>query len=65
MYSTRNRKQRVPEMFLTNHMALAAALLDFVTRPVDLLIREWNRKAAFSSALVCALIFFFANLPAG
>lgn len=46
-------------------MTLAAALLDFVTRPVDLLIRRWNWKAAFSSALVRALIFFFANLTAG
>ena len=46
-------------------MTLAAALLDFITRPVDLLVRRWNWKAAFSSALVRALIFFFANLASG
>lgn len=46
-------------------MTLGAALLDLITRPVDLLVRRWNWKAAFSSSLVRAMIFFFANLTAG
>lgn len=46
-------------------MTLARALLDFVTRPVDPVIRRWNWKAAFSSSIVRANIFFFANLTAG
>jgi hypothetical protein len=46
-------------------MTLERALLDFVTRPLDLLVRRWNWKAAFSSSLARALIFFFANLTAG
>src|SRR5579871_2499994 len=46
-------------------MTLGRALLDFVTRPVDLLVRQWNLKAAFSSSVVRAMIFFFANVTAG
>jgi hypothetical protein len=46
-------------------MTLSTALSDFVTRPVDLFVRRWNWKAAFSSSVVRGLIFFFANLSAG
>jgi hypothetical protein len=46
-------------------MTLGTALLDFIRRPVDLLVRRWNWKAAFSSSLIRAMIFFFANLTAG
>lgn len=46
-------------------MTLGTALLDFITRPAELLVERWNWKAAFSSSLVRAMIFFFANLTAG
>lgn len=46
-------------------MTLGRALLDLGTRPVDLLIRRWNWKAALTSSLIRGLIFFFANITAG
>jgi hypothetical protein len=46
-------------------MTLAQALTDLVKRPGELLIRRWNWKAAFSSSIIRALIFFFANVTAG
>src|SRR5262249_44365135 len=46
-------------------MSLREALLDLVSRPVDLLLRRWNWKSAFFSSLVRAIIFFFANRTAG
>src|SRR5579872_3987677 len=46
-------------------MTLGRALLDFITRPLDLLVRRWNWKAAFSSSLVRGMIFFFANMTSG
>jgi hypothetical protein len=46
-------------------MTLPAVLLQLVNRPMESLVRRWNWKAAFMSALVRAWIFFFANLTAG
>lgn len=46
-------------------MTLGRALLDFVTQPGELLVRRWNWKAAFSSSIVRAAIFFGANVTAG
>jgi len=46
-------------------MTLADALLDLAKRPVELLVRRWNWKAAFSSSIIRGLIFFFANITAG
>ncbi|MGA2716464.1 MAG: hypothetical protein ABSG41_25495 [Bryobacteraceae bacterium] len=46
-------------------MTLYTALVQLITRPVDLLVRRWNWKSAASSSLVRAMIFFFANLTAG
>lgn len=46
-------------------MTLADALLDLAKRPVELLVRRGNWKAAFSSSIVRGLIFFFANITAG
>jgi hypothetical protein len=46
-------------------MTLGEALLDLITRPVELLVRRWNWKAAFSSSIIRAMIFFFANVTAG
>src|SRR5271165_258109 len=46
-------------------MTLSHALWQLTTRPMESLVRRWNWKAAFMSALVRAWIFFFANLTAG
>jgi hypothetical protein len=46
-------------------MTLATAGWELITRPSDLLIRRWNWKAAVSSSIIRAMIFFFANLTAG
>jgi hypothetical protein len=46
-------------------MTITDALLDLAKRPVELLVRRWNWKAAFSSSIVRGLIFFFANITAG
>jgi hypothetical protein len=46
-------------------MTLSYVLRNLATRPYETLIRRWNWKAAFMSALVRACIFFFANLTAG
>ena len=46
-------------------MTPAQALADLITRPGELLVRRWNWKAAFSSSIIRALIFFFANVAAG
>ncbi len=46
-------------------MTLGTALFDFTVRPVDLLVRRWNWKAALTSSLVRGMIFFLANLSSG
>lgn len=46
-------------------MTLGRALRDFVTQPVELMVRRWNWKAAFSSSAVRAAIFFGVNVTAG
>src|SRR5271165_4178983 len=46
-------------------MTLYEALLGLVTRPVDLVVRRWNWKAAFFSSLVRGIIFLIANITAG
>jgi hypothetical protein len=46
-------------------MTLGTALFDLTVRPVDLLVRRWNWKAALSSSLVRGIIFFLANLSSG
>ena len=46
-------------------MTLREALFGLVTRPVDLVVRRWNWKAAFFSSLVRGMIFLLANLRSG
>jgi hypothetical protein len=46
-------------------MTVHAALLDLLKRPVGLLVKRWNWKAAVSSSLIRGLIFFFANAASG
>jgi hypothetical protein len=46
-------------------MTLKQALFRLATRPVDLLIRRWNWKAAFFSSLIRGIIFLLANLTSG
>lgn len=46
-------------------MTLKEALYSLATRPVDLLVRRWNWKAAFFSSLIRGIIFFVANLRSG
>ena len=46
-------------------MTIGTALLDFVTRPLELLVRRWNWKAALTSSVVRGVIFFAANLASG
>jgi len=46
-------------------MTLGTALFDLTLRPVDLLVRRWNWKAALSSSVVRGIIFFLANLSSG
>jgi hypothetical protein len=46
-------------------MNLSLTLWNITTRPLESVILRWNWKSAFTSALVRALIFYFANLSAG
>jgi len=46
-------------------MTLKEALYSLATRPVDLLVRRGNWKAAFFSSLIRGIIFFLANLRSG
>jgi hypothetical protein len=46
-------------------MTVQQALFSLVSRPVDLVVRRWNWKAAFFSSLVRAVIFLATNLAAG
>jgi hypothetical protein len=46
-------------------MTLRETLSGLATRPVDLVVRRWNWKAAFFSSLIRAIIFLVANLTAG
>jgi len=46
-------------------MTLKTALIGLVSRPVDLVFRRWNWKAAFFSSLIRGLIFLIANLRSG
>jgi hypothetical protein len=46
-------------------MTLKKALYSLATRPVDLLVRRWNWKAAFFSSLIRGIIFLLANLRSG
>lgn len=44
---------------------LRKALFLLISRPVDLLVRRWNWKAALCSSLVRGIIFLLANLTSG
>jgi hypothetical protein len=46
-------------------MTLTTALLSLIARPVDLVVRKWNWKAAFFSSLIRGIIFLLANLRSG
>ena len=46
-------------------MTLKEALYSLATRPVDLLVRRWNWKAALFSSLIRGIIFLLANLRSG
>jgi hypothetical protein len=46
-------------------MTLRQALLLLLTRPVDMLVRRWNWKAALFSSLIRGIIFLIANLTSG
>lgn len=46
-------------------MPLGKALLDLLTRPVDLIVRRWNWKSAFFSSLIRAVLFFCVNRSSG
>lgn len=46
-------------------MTLATALSGLITRPVDVLLRRWNWKAALTSSVVRGAIFFVANMKSG
>lgn len=46
-------------------MTLRTTLLGLATRPVELLVRRWNWKAAFFSSLIRGIIFLLANLGSG
>jgi hypothetical protein len=46
-------------------MTLRSALAGLFWHPVELLVKRWNWKAAVSSSLIRATIFFFTNLTAG
>jgi hypothetical protein len=46
-------------------MTVASTLRRMATRPVDLLFRRWNYKAALFSSLVRGIIFLVANLRSG
>jgi hypothetical protein len=46
-------------------MTLKQALTLLATRPLDLLVRRWNWKAAFFSSLIRGIIFLLANLTSG
>jgi hypothetical protein len=46
-------------------MTLNEALYSLVSRPNELLVRNWNWKAAFFSSFIRGIIFLLANLTAG
>jgi len=46
-------------------MTLKQALYSLAARPVDLVVRRWNWKAAFFSSLIRGIIFLLANLKSG
>jgi hypothetical protein len=46
-------------------MRVEEALRRLFTRPMDLVVRRWNWKAAFFSSLTRGIIFLVANLTAG
>ncbi len=46
-------------------MTLKQALFSLCNRPVELLVRRWNWKAAFFSSLIRGIIFLIANLRSG
>jgi hypothetical protein len=46
-------------------MTINEALHRLVSKPVDLIYRRWNWKAAFFSSLIRGIIFLLANLTAG
>jgi hypothetical protein len=46
-------------------MTVHEALFSLVSRPVDLVVRRWNWKAAVFSSLIRGIIFLIANLTAG
>ena len=46
-------------------MRLRSALYGLLSRPVELVVRRWNWKAALTSSVVRGLIFFFANIGSG
>jgi hypothetical protein len=46
-------------------MTLGTALFNLATRPVDLLVRRWNWKAALTSSVVRGILFFTANIASG
>jgi hypothetical protein len=46
-------------------MTLREALYGLASRPIDMLVRRWNWKAAFLSSLIRGIIFLLANLRSG
>lgn len=46
-------------------MTLKQALYRLATRPMELLVRRWNWKAAVFSSLIRGIIFLLANLRSG
>lgn len=46
-------------------MTLRQALSSLATRPVELMVRRWNWKAAVFSSLIRGIIFLLANVTSG
>jgi len=46
-------------------VTVSAVLRELLSRPGELLIRQWNWKSALFSSIIRALIFLIANLTAG
>jgi hypothetical protein len=46
-------------------MTIHELMFGLITRPVDLVVRRWNWKAALFSSLTRGIIFLAANLTAG
>lgn len=59
---TLNCKHSPGKLFL---VTVEDSLRDLAFRPAEYLVKRWNWKAAFSSSLIRALIFFIANLGSG